>query len=323
MPSSWPYGPWEQLLRCPALALDAEKNLVSACGIFSGGVLYTLVAAVGGPRGQGIFGNLFYFSGLSLWILCLILAAGGVSRAVLQDLGGGPRMGLPQVLSYLRHRWKTLVLIPLVFCGLALAGILAQTFMAIAGSIPAIGPVLYALSFALGVAFSLLAVLATLVHILGLPLYPAALGSQDAGVAAVIRELLELIRRRPGPILLVEGGLAVACGAAGWVIATLLRISLHLTVAISQPAMLGERFQRLVAGLPEPLAPIFEWMAGPVPIYFLGGDGPAYYPFAGFLMGMSFLALLSAAFAYPFTLLVTGGAALYVSLRSTEGSANS
>ena len=314
MPPRWPLDAPEQLLRCPSIALDADKNLVAAGGIFVGGILYMLVAGLGGPRGEAAFGNLFYASGLSLWILCLILAAGGVSRAVLQELQGGPRMGIVEVVAYLRTRWKDLVLIPLAFCALAVVGVLAQTFISILGLLPGVGPILYALWFAPIVAFSALTVLTTLVHVLGSPLYPAALGFEDSGVVAVIRELFDLVRRRPGRILLVEAILAVACGTAAFAIASLLRLSLQITVAISHPAM-KERFLGLMAGFPESLRPLFEFLAGPLPtgLFTAGVDS---YSVAGLLLGLSFLALISASFAYPLTLLFSGGTVLYVNLRA-------
>jgi hypothetical protein len=315
MPPRWPLDAPEQLLRCPTIALDADKNLVAAGGIFSGGILYMLVAGLGGSRAEAAFGNLFYVTGLSLWILCLILAAGGVSRSVLQELQGGPRMELTEVAAYLRGRWKDLVLIPLAFCALAVVGVLAQTFMAILGLIPGVGPTLYALWFAPGVAFSALTVLTTLVHVLGSPLYPAALCFEDASVVAVIRELFGLVRRRPGRILLVEGLLAAACGVVSFAIASLLRLSLQITVAISHPAM-KERFLALMAGLPESLRPLFECLAGPLPSNIFSAAGVSPYSIAGLLLGFSFLALLSAAFAYPLTLLFSGGTILYVSLRA-------
>ncbi|MEE9219900.1 MAG: hypothetical protein V3U98_12610 [Acidobacteriota bacterium] len=314
MPPRWPLDAPEQLLNCPSIALGAEKNLVAACGIFSGGVLYMLVAGLGGGRGQGVFGNLFYASGLSLWVLCLILAAGGISRAVLQELRGEPRMRLAEIAGYLRGRGKDLLLIPLAFCALAVVGVIAHTFMAILGLIPGVGPTFYALWFTLGVAFSAITVLTTLVHVLGSPLYPAALGYQEATAATVIRELFDLVRRRPGRILLVEAALAVAFSAVSLVIYALLRLSLQITVAISHPAM-KERFVRLVAGLPESLQPLFECLAGPLPFALSSAGDPASYPFSGFILGLSFLALISAAFAYPLTLLFSGGTVLYVSLR--------
>ena len=313
-----PFGSYGQLLRAPSIATDPGLNTISAVAIMAGGILFTAVAALGGSRGEGIFGNLFYFSGLSVWTLCLILAAGGISRSVLLELEGKPRMELSQVGAYLAGKWKTLTLIPLAFCGLALAGIVVQTFMAIVGAVPWIGPILYAVSFPMAVALSMLVILTTLVHILGSPLYPAALGSREAGATEVIRELFELVRLNPGRILLVEGALALLCGGLTLTIATLLRAALRLTVAISHPAM-QERFLRIVAGVPEPLYPLFERLAGPFPFYFATGDAPAFYPVAGFLLGLSFLGLVAVAFAYPLTLLITGGTVLYASLRTPPG----
>lgn len=321
MTPTWPAELPDLLLRCPSIALDAERNLLSAVGILVGGVLYTCVAALGGPPGS-ITGNLFFSFGLAIWILCLMVAAGGVSRSVLRELDGQPPMGLAEMGTYLRGRGTRLVLVPLAFLGLAVTGVVAETFMAIVGAIPAIGPILYALSFTMSVAFSVVVTLILSVLVLGFPLYPAALGSRDAGVGEVIRELVGLVRRRLPRILVVEAALAAVCGALAFAIATLLRAALWITVTISEPAM-GERFLRLVAGLPEPLIPLFESLAGPIPFYFSTGEGPAFYPVAGFLLGLSFLSLLSAAFAYPLTLLVTGGTWLYARLRALEGAADS
>jgi hypothetical protein len=307
----------EPFLRAPSLALRPELNLASGAGILAGGILYAAIAGAGGPRGEGIFGNIFFFSGLAAWILCILLAAGGVSRSVMAQLEGRPPMGVVEMASYLRRGWKRLILVPLAFCSLALAGVMAQTFLAIMGAIPGAGPILYALSFTLGAAFSVLVILALAVLVLGFPLYPAALARGDAGVAEVVRDIVGLVRRRPARIVLVEVGLALACGGAGLVIFWVLRTALRLTVTISHPAM-GDRFLKLIQGLPDPLYPIFEAFAGPLPFYFATGEGPAYYPFAGFLLGISFLALLAAAFGYPLTLLVSGGTTLYAGARAPE-----
>lgn len=321
MSPEWLQDLLERLLRCPALALDAEKNLLSAAGILAGGVSYTCVAALGGSPGT-LTGNLFISIGLSLWILCVVVAAGGVSRGVLQELRGEPKIGILEAVAYLRRRWLSLVLTPLSFLALALGGLVAQTFIAIVGAIPGIGPILYALSFILNVAFSVLVILALGVLILGFPLYPAALEVREGGVGEVVREMAALFRRRLLRILLAEGVIVAASGVAALAACAMLGAALRITVTISQPAM-GERFQRLVAGLPDPLYPLFEWLAGTVPFYFVTGDGPSSYPVAGFLLGISLVSLLSAALAYPLTLLVTGGSALYASLRALEDSNHS
>ena len=63
------------------------------------------------------------------------------------------------------------------------------------------------------------------------------------------------------------------------------------------------------------MRPLFELLAGPLPSNLFAG-GVDSYPVAGLLLGLSFLALVSAAFAYPLTLLFSGGTVLYVSLRT-------
>jgi hypothetical protein len=307
----------EPLLKAPSLALRPELNLASGAGILVGGLLYAAIAGAGGPRGEGIFGNIFFFTGLAAWILCILLAAGGVSRSVMAQLDGQPAMGVAEMAAYLRRAWKRLILVPLAFCFLALAGVMAQTFLAIMGAIPGAGPILYALSFTLGASFSVLVILALAILVLGFPLYPAALARRDASVAEVVRDIIGLVRLQPARIILVEVGLALVCGGTALVISWVLRTALRLTVTISHPAM-GDRFLKLIQGLPEPLYPLFETFAGPLPFYFATGDGPAYYPFAGFLLGISFLTLLAAAFCYPLTLLVSGGTTLYAGARSPE-----
>ena len=292
------------------MAFDPMLLAISFLGLTVGGLAYGFFFFLGSATGEPTAQTIFAILGGILFTGVWILTSGILARMVVIRLLEGRQAGVAEIQDYLVERSGTLLLIPASFAAVVLVALGSLGILEIVGRLPGLGPILFGASFSLAFLFSLVAVLAFLLHTLGGLIYPAILATRRGGLLVVVGEILDLARGK-GPLLVVYGAVILASGVAATIaIGAVASVALALTVS-SAHGIMGERFENVLAGLPSLFRPFLEFFSaavGPVPS---GVDVAWHYDLGGLLVGVSLLTIFAATAAYPFALVNGAGVVAY------------
>lgn len=312
------------ILRAVGLSFDRDKLLTGAAGLFLSSFVFGSIHWLGLLTGEEGAIRVFSILGIILATCVWVVFSGVIARMTLTQLLEHRRTGIGELRQFLSQRWTTLVGTPVAFGGLSLALLAAMAVMQLIGSIPGLGPIIFASSFLLAFALAFTAALAALVHAVGAFLYPSIVALKGCGAVGVVTEMFDLVRRRGIHVLLYEA----VVGAVGLLMTGIIGFAVWAGLYIvnwSALAIMGEKFTSSLTGIPRFfrvfLGPFAAWLpAIPVP-----APVPWHYDLAGFLLGFSLLWIVIATAVYPFVFFNTAGSVAYLILKeerqeSPEGS---
>ena len=291
------------------IAFDPVLLGIAYVGLLTGGALYGFFYFLGSATGEPGARDTFAVLGGTVFVVVWILTSGILARVVAVRLLEGRKAAPKEVWRYFLGRARTLLLIPACFSAIVLGALLGLGLLEVLGQMPGLGPILFGASFTLAFLLGLAAVLAFFLHTLAGFLYPSMLAVRPEGVLAVVGEILRLARQK-GVHLLAYSVVILAAGAAATGLLVLV-VSLALAlVTSSAQAVMGEKFDWILAGLPSIFQPFLDLFPtlGPVPADVEVGW---HYDLGGFLVGLSLLSIFAATAAYPFVMVHSAGTIAY------------
>jgi len=297
------------------LAFDLEKLGTGALGLTAACLAYGLLDWLGVKTGERAAHRVFAALGALIATCLCVFFSGLIARMVTIQLLQDRRAGSAELRQFTRERWSTLVGIPLAFGGFALLMLGIEAMLALVGSIPGIGPIIYASSFLLVFFLSLTAVLTAAVHMVGAFLYPTIVAIRGVGAPGAILEVVELARRKPLYILIYEGLTLVLGALMTAIIGAVVWASINLTVFLGGSIM-QEKFDRTVAALPGFFSIFIRPFAKILPLAAEQVEVAWHYDLSGILMGASLMVVVVLALVYPFVFFTSAGSITYLILRN-------
>jgi len=297
------------------IAFDPRKLGTGALGLGGACFIYGFLSWLGALTGEKSAHRVFTLLGAIVATCICVLFSGLIARMATTQLTEGRRAGAAELRQFVRERWGTLLGIPLAFGGIALTVLAVEAMMALVGSIPGVGPIVFSASFLLAVFLSLTAVMTAAVHTVGAFLYPSIVALRGVGAIGAMLEIIELARRKPLHIIVYEAivtavGLLMTLliGAAAWA-------SLRLTTWAASSIM-GDKWEQTVLAMPgffrvllKPFGRIIELRAEEIGVAW-------HYDLSGFLLGASLLVVVVLTLVYPFVFFTSAGSITYLILRT-------
>ena len=297
------------------LAFDLDKLGTGALGLTAAALAYSFFHWLGAKTGEPAAHRVFSALGALVATCLCVFFSGLIARMVTIQLLQDRRAGSAELRQFTRERWSTLVGIPLAFGGFALLMLGIEAMLALTGSIPGIGPIIYASSFLLAFFLSLTAVLTAVVHTVGAFLYPTIVAIRGVGAVGAIMEVVELARRKPLYIIIYEGValavgtlMTVIIGAAVWA-------SLNLTVFLGGSIM-REKFEQSIWGLPDLFRVFLRPFEKIIPAAIEPIEVAWHYDLSGMLLGASLMVVVVLTLVYPFVFFTSAGSITYLILRN-------
>ncbi len=297
------------------IAFDPRKLSTAALGLGAACLTYGLFAWLGALTGEKSAHRVFTLLGAILATCICVLFSGLIARMATTQLVEGRRAGAAELRQFIRDRWTTLLGIPLAFGGIALTMLAIEAMMALVGSVPGIGPIVFSASFLLAVFLSLTAVMAVAVHMVGAFLYPSIVALRGVGAIGAMIEVVELARRKPLHIIVYEAIvvavgflMTLLIGAAAWA-------SLRLTTWAASSIM-GDRWEQTVVAIPGFFRVLLRPFSRMLPMYTEPIGSAWHYDLSGFLLGASFVVVVVLTLVYPFVFFTSAGSITYLILRT-------
>lgn len=296
------------------LAFDLEKLGTGALGLTAASLAYGLFDWLGAQTGDRAAHRIFSVLGALIATCLCVFFSGLIARMVTIQLLQDRRAGSAELRQFTREKSSTLVGIPLAFGGFALLMLGIEAMLALVGSIPGIGPIIYASSFLLAFFLSLTAVLTAAVHMVGAFLYPTIVAIRGVGAVGAIMEIVELARRKPFYIIIYEGITLVIGTLMTAIIGVAVWASINLTVFLGGSIM-QEKFEQSVVAIPgffriflRPFAKIIPMSAEQVEVAW-------HYDLSGILLGAALMVVVVLILVYPFVFFTSAGSITYLILR--------
>ena len=305
------------IARAVPISFDIEKLLTGAAGLFFAALIFGVIYWLGLKTGERGALRVFTVAGMILASCIWVLFAGIVAKMSLTQLLEGRKAGAAEIRRFLADRWATLVGTPIAFGSLGLLLLALMALMQLIGSVPGLGPIVFAASFLFAFSLAFMATLTVVVHTLGAFLYPSIVALKGAGAVGVLIEMFELVRRKGFMLLMYE----IAVGAVGLLMTVVigalvwsgLYISIYTALAIMQ-----EKFEYSLSAIPEFfrvfLRPFERWF----PYVPESMEVPWHYDLSGFLLGLSLLCIVVGTAVYPFVFFNTAGSITYLILRGDK-----
>lgn len=303
--------------RAVRLAFDLEKLGTAALGLTGAALIYGLFNWLGLLTGDRTAHRVFAVLGGILATCIAVFFSGLIARMATVQLLEDRRAGSGELTQFARQRWSTLVGIPLAFGGIGLLMLGIEAIVALIGSVPGVGPIIWSASFLLAFFLSLTAVLTAAVHMVGAFLYPTIVAIRGVGAVGAILEVVELARRKPLYLIVYEGIVAAVGAVMTVLIGAVVWASLNLTLFLGG-AIMGEKFDQTLGALPaffriflRPFAKIIPFTSEEVELAW-------HYDLSGILLGFSLLVVVVLTIVYPFVFFTSAGSIVYLILRHEE-----
>ncbi|HKY31816.1 MAG TPA: hypothetical protein VJV23_04710 [Candidatus Polarisedimenticolia bacterium] len=301
--------------RAVRLAFDLQKLGVAALGLTAAAALYAAFWWLGNQTGERTAHRVFAVLGGILATCVCVLFSGLVARMATAQLLEERRAGAAELRQFLRERGGTLLGIPLTFGAIALLLLAAEGALALLGSIPGIGPLLYSSSFLIAFLLSLAVVLTVVVHMVGAFLYPAIVSIRGVGAVGAMVEVVELARVKPLFLLLYELVAAAVGAVMTLILGGAVWAGLGLTTWLAR-AIMDEGFEQTLASVPR----FFEVFVRPfskvIPLQPEPIEAAWHYDVSGMLLGASLMVVAVLTLVYPFVFFTSAGSITYLILRS-------
>ncbi|MGH9869188.1 MAG: hypothetical protein ACREAA_13630 [Candidatus Polarisedimenticolia bacterium] len=297
------------------LSFDVQKLAAATLGLTAASLTYGTLWWLGNLTGERSAHRVFTVLGAILATCICVLFSGLIARMTTVQLLEQRRASVAELRQFAMDRASTLLGIPLTFGAVAVLTVALEAMLALAGSVPGIGVILYSASFLLAFFLSLTAVLTVAVHMVGAFLYPTIVSIRGVGAVGAVVEVVELARRQPLFLLLCETVVALVGALMTVLIGGAVWASLELTTWLASTIM-DERFELAVGSVPgyfevflRPFAKVF-----PLPPESL--EAAWHYDLSGMLLGASFMLVVVLTLVYPFTFFTSAGSITYLILRS-------
>jgi len=229
----------------------------------------------------------------------------------------GRRLGVGEVVKFARQRWTTLMGIPLAFGCIALLMLGFEAMLALVGSIPGVGPIVWSASFILAFALSLVAVLTAAIHMVGAFLYPSIVAIREVGAVAAILDVVELARRKPLYLIFYEAVVLAVGTLMTLLLGAVVWASLNVTVYLGG-AIMGDKFDQSMAALPDFFKIFLKPFARILPMSAEEFELAWHYDLSGVLLGVSLLVVVVLTVVYPFVFFTSAGSIVYLILREDQ-----
>ena len=309
---SWTF---RDVFRAVPLSFDLQRLAVGAAGLFLSAFVFAFIYWLGLRTGEVGALRVFTAVGLILASCVWVLFAGLLARMTLTQLLEGHRAAGENVRRFLSERWATLIGTPIAFGLLSLFLLGLMALIALVGSVPGLGPIVFSASFILVFLLTFMAILTAVVHALGAFIYPSIVALKETGVIGVLVEMFGLVRRRGFHMIVYEA----AVGAVGLVMTVIIGVIVWCGLYLSNwtaLALMEDKFEQSLSAIPEFfrifLRPMERWLPYvPEPM-----DLPWHYDLSGILLGFSLLWIVVGAAVYPFVFFNTAGSITYLILRS-------
>jgi MFS family permease len=314
---SIPSSEWtvQDIPRAVRLAFDIQKLAVATVGLTAAAITYAAFWWLGNLTGERSGHRVFMVLGAMLATCLCVLCSGIIARMATVQLLEQRRASAAELRQFARDRASTLLGIPLTFGGIAVGVFAIEAMLALAGSIPGIGPIIYSACFLLAFFLSLTAVLTVSVHMVGAFLYPSIVSIRGVGAVGAVVEVVELARRQPLFLLLCEAVVALVGALMTLLIGGAVWASLSLTTWLAE-AIMDERFELSVGSIPSFFEVFLRPFAKVFPLSPELLEATWNYDLAGLLMGISFMIVAVLTLVYPFTFFTSAGSITYLILRS-------
>ena len=296
------------------LAFDLEKLCTSAIGLTAAALAYGTFNWLGLLTKDRAAHRVFAVLGGILATCIAVFVSGLIARMATSQLLEERRIGAGELTQFARERWTTLAGIPLAFGGIALLMLGIEALIAMVGSIPGVGPIIWSASFLLAFFLSLAAVLTVAIHMLGAFLYPTIVAIRGVGAVGAILEVVALARRKPLFLLLYEAFVAAVGGLMTVLIGGLVWASLNLTMFLGG-AIMGEKFDETLAALPGFFRVFLRPFAKIIPMATEEMEVAWHYDLSGLLLGVSLLVVVVLTLVYPFVFFTSAGSIVYLILK--------
>lgn len=297
------------------VAFDLQKLAIAALGLTAAALAYGAFNWLGVQTGERAAHRAFAVLGAILATCIAVFFSGLVARMATTQLMEGRRASAGEVAAFARERWTTLMGIPLAFGGIALLMLGFESILALVGSIPGVGPIIWSASFLLAFFFSLVAVLTAVVHMVGAFLYPSIVAIRGVGAMGAILDVVELARRNTVYVIFYETVVLAVGALMTLLLGAVVWASLNVTVYLGG-AIMGEKFDLTLAALPDffriylrPFARILPMSADEVELAW-------HYDLSGILLGGSLLVVVVLTIVYPFVFFTSAGSIVYLILRN-------
>ena len=259
--------------------------------------------------------RVFAVLGGILAICICVLTSGLIARMVTTQLIENRKAGAAELRQFARDRWSALLGIPLGFGGIALLALGLEALLALVGSIPGIGPIVFSASFVPAFLLSLTAVLTASVHMVGAFLYPTIVAIRGVGAMGAILEVVELARRKPLYILLYEMVMAVVGALMTCIIGMAVWASLNISIWLAGSIM-QEKFEQTLSALPGFFRIFVRPFSKVLPLAAEEAEVAWHYDASGILLGFSLLIVVVFTLVYPFVFFTSAGSITYLILRA-------
>ncbi len=288
---------------------------VGATGLTAACLTYGVFHWLGVETNEKTAHRVFAVLGAILAICICVLTSGLIARMVTTQLIEGRKAGAGELRQFARDRWSALLGIPLGFGGIALLALGVEALLSLVGSIPGIGPIVFAASFVPAFLLSLTAVLTASVHMIGAFLYPTIVAIRGVGAMGAILEVVELARRKPLYILIYEMVMTVVGAIMTFIIGMAVWASLNLTIWLAGSIM-QEKFEQTLSALPGFFRIFVRPFSKVLPLAAEEAEVAWHYDASGALLGFSLLIVVVLTLVYPFVFFTSAGSITYLILRT-------
>jgi len=295
-----------------AVPLDFRKLLVTGVAVFVGSLLFSGLGWLG-VKTQSSVGVMIglILGGVIFWAL-VILGMGVTSHLADREMEEGKHLPLGEGIRYVTGNPLTVLGTPFLFVIGVLASGVVIAVIALIGRIPYAGPIVYGLTFPFSFAVALVSVLLAILFVLITFSYLPAVRCEQLGPWAGAKRAVALIRNNVGHylldvlvvsacayllFLLLGMAVAAAMGGIGWVGGKAMGADLS-SVFLAVPAAL---FGALVMVMPDAMLMMFQAASGP------GWQ----FSIAGWLVGLTLLAVFSLMSAFVLTYFSAAGVVNY------------
>ncbi len=295
-----------------AVPLDFRKLLVTGAAVFAGSLLFSGLGWLGVKTQSSIGVMIGLILGAVIFWALVILGMGVTSHLADREMEEGKHLPLREGIGYVTGNPLTVLGTPLLFVIGVLAGCVVIAVIALIGRIPYAGPIVYGLTFPISFTAAFVSVLLAILFVLITFSYLPAVQREQLGPWSGAKRAIALIRNNIGRYLLdvlVAAACAylllmllgmvvtVAMGGIGWVGGKAMGADLS-SVFLAVPAAL---FGALVMIMPDAMLMMFQAASGP------GWQ----FSIAGWLVGLTLLAVFSLMLAFVLTYFSAAGVVNY------------
>lgn len=299
------------------VAFDLQKLGIATLGLTASALAYGSFHWLGAQTGERAAHRAFAVLGAILATCIAVFVSGLIARMATSQIIEGRRLGIGEVIRFARQRWTTLMGIPLAFGGIALLMLGFEAMLALVGSIPGVGPIVWSASFILAFSLSLVAVLTAVIHMVGAFLYPSIVAIRGVGAVAAILDVVELARRKPLYMIFYESVVFAVGALMTLLLGAVVWASLNVTVYMGG-AIMGDKFDQSLASLPEFFQVFLKPFAKILPMTAEELELAWHYDLSGILLGVSLLVVVVLTVVYPFVFFTSAGSIVYLILREDQ-----